>query len=253
MVGVVGPNTLRHYGIEGEARMKKKLDAYRERLDPAQITAGMNAAARNAHRLAEDAATLLDARRFPSAAALAILAIEEAGKISVLRELSIATSDNEVAEGWKTYRTHTRKNVTWPLPTLVAAGAQKLDDFRPLFSGDSDHPYVLDQLKQIAFYTDCLGDVHWSIPDEVVDESLARMLVDTAKVFARGQECTEQEVILWIEHLGPVFKQKDLDFMKQALASWYAAMQASGLKPDGPNEMEQFIQEGIGPDVLSRK
>ena len=42
-----------------------------------------------------------------------------------------------------------------------------------LVSGDSDHPYVLDQLKQIAFYTDCLGDAHWSIPDEVIDESPA--------------------------------------------------------------------------------
>src|SRR5665213_1641357 len=248
----VYPVTLRQYEIEGEAEMKKKLDAYRKRLDPAQIAAGMNAAAKNAYRPAEDAVTLLNACRFPSAAALAILAIEEAGKVSVLRGLSLAMTDDEVAEGWKTYRTQTRKNVAWLLPTLAATGARKLDDFKPLFSGDSDHPCVLDQLKQIAFYTDCLGDANWSMPDEVIDESVARMLVDTAKVLAHSHECTEQERILWTEHLGPVFKLKDPDLLKQALTSWYSAMQTAGLKLEGPNEMERFIQDGIGPDTLSR-
>lgn len=78
------------------------------------------------------------------------------------------------------------------------------------------------------------------------------MLVDAAMVFAHSHDCTEQEVILWIERLGAVFKREDPDFMKQALTSWYAAMQASGLNPEGPNEMEHFIQEGIGPEALSR-
>jgi AbiV family abortive infection protein len=135
--------------------MKKKLNIFRGRLEPAEIAAGMNAAAGNAYRLAEDASALFDERHFPSAAALAILAIEEAGKISILRELSVATTDGEVAEPWKAYRSHTRKNLTSLLPALAAAGATKLDDFKPLFSDDSDHPFVLDQLKRIGFYTDC--------------------------------------------------------------------------------------------------
>jgi AbiV family abortive infection protein len=45
----------------------------------------MNAAIANAQRLAEDAQLLLDAERFPSAASLAILALEEAGKVIILR------------------------------------------------------------------------------------------------------------------------------------------------------------------------
>lgn len=36
-------------------------------------------------------------------------------------------------------------------------GMIKLDDLRPLFEPDAEHPYILDQLKQIAFYTDSLG------------------------------------------------------------------------------------------------
>jgi len=224
--------------------MKKKLDAYRGRLSAAQIAVGMNAAAKNARRLSEDAASLLTAERFPTAASIAILAIEEAGKVSILRTLALAASDAEAAGAWNDYRAHTRKNVAWLLPQLAADGARKLDDLRPLFDETSDHPFVLDQLKQLGFYTDCLGKAHWAVPSDVIDEALARMLVQTAKLFARDREYTEEELKLWVEHVGPVWK-KDPSWMKEALVNWYAAMQAAGLAAEGPNEMEQFIRDGL--------
>jgi AbiV family abortive infection protein len=224
--------------------MKKKLDAYRGRLSAAQIAEGMNAAAKNARRLSEDAASLLAAGRFPTAVSIAILAIEEACKVSVLRTLALATSSAEAAETWKDYRSHTRKNVAWLLPKLAAAGARKLDDLRPLFDETSDHPFVLDQLKQLGFYTDCLGNAHWAVPSDVIDEGPAQMLVHIAQLFARDREYTEMEVKLWSEHVGPAWK-KDPSWMKQALVNWYAAMQAAGLAAEGPNEMEQFIRYGL--------
>jgi AbiV family abortive infection protein len=224
--------------------MKKKLDAYRGRLSAAQIAEGMNAAAKNARRLSEDAASLLAAGRFPTAVSIAILAIEEAGKVSVLRTLALATSEAEAAETWKDYRSHTRKNVAWLLPQFAAAGARKLNDLRPLFDETSDHPFVLDQLKQLGFYTDCLGNAHWAVPSEVIDEGLAQMLVHIAQLFARDREYTEMEVKLWSDHIGPAWK-KDPSWMKQALVNWYAAMQAAGIATEGPNEMEQFIRHGL--------
>jgi AbiV family abortive infection protein len=227
-----------------EISMKKKLDAYQGKLTPAQIAKGMNAAVTNARRLAEDAAALFDARRFPTAASLAILSIEEAGKISILRSLALARTNDELLDVWKEYRSHTRKNVAWLLPQLVAAGARKLDDFRPLFEKDSDHPYILDQVKQIGFYTDCLGKAHWSSPEAVIDETLARMLVKVAKILTQKNEHTEKEIELWVEHIGPVWK-KHPALMKQALVTWYAAMQRRGLVPDSTNQMEQFVHDGL--------
>lgn len=204
----------------------------------------MNAAAKNASRLAKDAAYLLETGSIATAASIAVLSIEEAGKISILRTLALAKSDAEAAETWKEYRSHTRKNVAWLLPQLVASGARKLDDLRPLFDENSDHPFVLDQIKQLGFYTDCLGKAHWAIPTDVINESLARMLVQIAQLFAHDREYTEQEVQLWVEHIGPVWK-KDPAWMKQAVINWYAAMQAAGLAREGANEMEQFIRHGI--------
>jgi AbiV family abortive infection protein len=224
--------------------VNKKLDTYRGKLSPAQVAAGMNAAANNARRLCEDAATLFAAGRFSTAASIAILSIEEAGKLSILRTLAVARSDSEIADAWKDYRSHTRKNVAWLLPQLAAAGARKLDDLRPLFDEASDHPFVLDQIKQLGFYTDCLGKAHWAVPTETIEKDLAEMLVEVAQVLARDEKHTEEEVKLWVKHVGPVWK-KDPAWMKQALVSWYAALQEAGLAAKGDNKMEQFVRHGL--------
>src|ERR1043165_9306013 len=92
---------------------KKKLDAYKGRLSLEQIVAGINAAIHNARRLAEDARLLLESKRYPSAAALAILSIEESGKTSILRSLAFANNQEALIACWRNYRTHTKKNVSW--------------------------------------------------------------------------------------------------------------------------------------------
>jgi len=224
--------------------MKKKLNAYRGKLNASQVATGTNAAIANARRLAEDASMLLEAGRFPTAASLSILSIEESGKVSILRAVSVALDDKEVLSAWKDYRSHVMKNVAWILPQLVAQGARKLDDLKPIFSEDSEHPYILDQVKQLGFYTDCLGKAHWSVPNEVIDEQLASTLVQTAQLLAKSKQISEMEIELWIKHIRPVWK-KDPAWMKQALINWYAEMQQHGLATEGKNKMQQFIRDGI--------
>lgn len=225
--------------------MQRKLDSYKGPLSITQIADGMNAALRNAVRLAKDARLLVDAERLPSAVSLAILSIEEAGKISILRALAFAENEQDLKTEWRRYRSHTSKNLQWILPQLMTAEARSLDDLRPLFDENSDHPQLLDQLKQIGFYTDCLGSkAHWSLPEEVIDLDLAEMLVNAAEILSSGALTTEREIALWVKHLRPVWKQSDRE-MKQALVDWYAAMQAEGLKDAGPNKMEQFARGGL--------
>jgi AbiV family abortive infection protein len=222
----------------------KKLDAYKGRLTPAQIAQGINAATCNAKRLADDAVLLLEAKRVPSAASIAILAIEEAGKVSILRVLALAKDDKSADDCWRDYRSHTKKNVTWLLPQLVSKGARRLDDFKSLFDGTSNYPFILDQIKQIGFYTDCLGKAHWSVPHEVIDERVARTLVHTAQIIATKRTTSSKEIELWIKNIGPIWKGNPA-WMKKALANWYAEMQEASLAPEGDNEMEMFIGPGL--------
>lgn len=225
--------------------MDRKLNSYKGELTPQQIADGINAANKNAYRLARDAELLCDAGRFPSAASLAILSIEEAGKVSILRQLALARSETELAESWREYRLHTKKNVSWLMPELFVKGARRLEDFRLLFDKASDHPYVLDQLKQICFYTDCLGRAHWSIPENHINESLAKGLVQIADILGKPQkEVTVLEIELWIKHIKPVWRT-NLTAMKTALIDWSKDMVKHGLSEKNENDMEKFVNAGL--------
>jgi AbiV family abortive infection protein len=223
-----------------------KFIAYSGRLSPQQAADGMNAAESNAYRLLEDARRLFEAKRFPTAASLAILSIEESGKVSVLREIVLARSDGEAKEAWRGYRSHTKKNVTWILPELVAKGARTLEDLRPLMDSDAEHPYLLDKLKQLGFYTDCARDARWVEPSAVIEESFARTILQVASLFARHRQHTVREVELWVEHMHPVWKG-EVAWMKTALSKWYQAMRSEGLEVEGEETSESFIWGAPSP------
>ncbi len=217
---------------------------YRGKLSPLEIAEGMNAAIRNAHRLAIDAKILLNARRFPSAASLAILAIEESGKVSILRGLSIAPTDELVGESWKDYRNHRAKNAQWIIMDLVARGASWAGDLKEIFEKDSDHPTVLDSAKQIGLYTDCYGERHWSEPAEIIDGDLAAKLLRIAEILCRDGEVTAREIELWIEHVGPFWGTPEIS---HAVVRFAAAMEREGLARHTAAEFEKFL---FGPGAL---
>jgi len=225
-------------------RLKRKLEQYKGFLKPRQVAAGINAAITNAKRLADDAALLLESGRYPSALSLAVLSIEESGKVPILRSLALARNPEEIAEAWHEYRSHTRKNVMWMFLDLFAKGARRADDFNPLFYEESDHPFLLDMVKQVSFYTDCLGNAHWSLPSDVVDEDLSRSIVYIAQLLATKRQRTEREIELYVKHLKPVWKSHK-ELMEMALVQWYQEMQDEGLLPAGENEMERLILYGV--------
>lgn len=220
--------------------MAKGLEQWKNSLKPSQISAGMNAASENALRLIEDAELLFKSGRYPSAASLAILSIEESGKIRVLRELALAKDGKEVKEAWKSYRSHTKKNASWIFFELVSKGARQLEDFREFFLEEAEHPVFLDNLKQVSFYTDCLGKAHWSQPSKVVESETAKSIIGISKLMLSNKQYTEREIELWIEHMKPVWKGP-MEPMKKALNEWFKSMTAEGLFVEGKMTVSDFV------------
>lgn len=216
---------------------------YRGPRSVAQVAEGMNAATQNASRLASDARLLFSNGRWPSASSVAVLSIEESGKVVILRKF-LTFSDEDRKSLWRQYRSHTSKNVNWILPDLVAKGARKLEDFSAMVDKGSDHPLVLDTLKQIGFYSDCLGKGHWSLPQEVVGAEFAENLVQTAELLAPQRVISIRELELWTKHMGAVWGTTSTA-MKSALVQWYAEMQREGLSSAGVNQMEVFVNQGL--------
>ena len=220
--------------------MASGLQQFKNHLSYSQIADGMNAACENARRLVEDARILFDSQRYPSVVSLAILAIEESGKTAILREMATARDGKALKAAWKSYRSHTKKNVAWILPDLVNNGARKLEEFDQISNPRGDHPELLDNLKQIGFYTDCLGKAHWSVPSEVIDEGTAKSILSVAQILSKKRVHTEREVELWVAHVGPV-KEGTLERQKKAVYGWFRAMEAEGLIEEGEIPFVEFL------------
>ena len=223
-----------------------RLPQYRSGLTSAQTAEGMNRALRNAARLAYDADILYQQGRIPSAVALSILSIEESGKVSLLRQMALATDVKEVHTIWKAYRSHTKKNVLWTFGEMVRNGARTLDQLKPLVDPMSDHPDVLDQMKQLCIYTDCFNNAKWSSPDEVDVAALAPYLLKMAQVLARNKTVTAEEVQLWQNHLLPV-KEASMEVQKQAVAAWFHEMNLRGLSDATAESVEDFLGPYAAP------
>lgn len=86
---------------------------YHGELSPEDVAKGMECAIDNAKRLANDAKILFDAGSYASSCALAILSIEEVGKLSILRRMALGGNNNSIKAMWREFSSHTDKNYMW--------------------------------------------------------------------------------------------------------------------------------------------
>jgi len=219
--------------------LKSHLRPYAGPLTPAQITEGIAAAQANALRLLDDAKLLLEAERYPSATALAILSMEERGKVIILKRLALVSDPAEVKAAWREYRSHRAKNAGWIIPQLVEQGARTMRDMAAGVDSDAEHTGLLDAVKQVSFYTDCLADRHWSIPSDVIDEGVARSMVASAEMMWSARAVTLREVELWAQIVGPHYNQPG---MMDAVIKWQHTMVAEGLSDTAPASLEAFVR-----------
>jgi AbiV family abortive infection protein len=220
------------------------MDQYRGALSITEAVQGMNAARRNAKRLAEDARLLLEAGRYPSAASLAILSIEESGKEPILRGLARNTDPAVIKSKWQAYRNHRTKNVIWVFPKLADIGVETFAGFSPFVNPKNVHSPIMDALKQQGFYTDAVGegdDWEWLEPADSVPEAAAEKMLELAERLARYGEVTEREIELWVEHVGDDEEQAGAENLR----NFWKAMLSEGLTTIPLEQVEQFL--GIDP------
>lgn len=123
-----------------------------------QAATAMRAARLTARDLFETAEILYALKRFPHAAALATLAIEEAAKLPIIQAIFLGFS-GERSRLWKSYRQHRAKTLF-----LNPAIEARIRTVFPAIPHDEakdiaqrgPSPQFLEEDKQRALYSDCL-------------------------------------------------------------------------------------------------
>ncbi|PKV49591.1 AbiV family abortive infection protein [Aquimarina sp. MAR_2010_214] len=219
---------------------------YKNKLDAKSASEGIQLAKENAKSLLIDAELLFENGRFERSVSLAILSIEESGKSSIIRTILITDDPKELKKEWQNYRKHTAKNLSWILPELVTKGARNIENFRPIFDSQSDHGQILDNLKQLSFYTDVFLSKKWSIPKNVIDKEIAEMILLSARILTdKGDNDgidSEEGLKLWIKHIKPVW-QTSMSKMKYAIIGCYKEAAELGIiSHKKVTEMTEFLK-----------
>lgn len=161
-----------------------------------QAEKGIRAAINNSRALLSDAQLLLENGRCERAGALAILALEEIGKVIVVRLIYESRDEKQLKLNWRDYRSHKRKNFSWLLPLAALSqssdilnSSRKLEDLLEDALEDLlEDAQVFDAVKQALFYSDAVARCQWREPSsrkEVVSD-FVRSLVRSANLLIGG-------------------------------------------------------------------
>lgn len=195
------------------------------------IAEGCNLAMENAARLAKDARCLFDEGSYQSAAALATLSIEESGKVHVLEHLALADDEKEAKAIWRRFRKHTDKNIFWSFSLEKDQGL--IDALEKYFSKDLQQPQLLETLKQLSLYTDCVGSGRWMSPCHIAEDIIkpfAEGLIKIGELHSSIHHRTVRDIEILIEYVKPV-KHQPKEVIEYAMAEYMRKLQQEGLMP----------------------
>jgi AbiV family abortive infection protein len=178
---------------------------YRGSLTIDQANHGMVFAFGNAKRLLADAEMLLKARS-ASAAALAILAMEEAAKIPILRAIAYCHTDEGIALRWRDYASHRAKIAAVNAPYGDPGGStghrmQAITLLKEL----SDR---FEALKEHALYSDAVDEnrVAWHTPENFPHDTTSA-IVEMAQLVLIAPKYDAKEVKLWDRYVLPAVEK----------------------------------------------
>src|SRR3712207_4707510 len=149
-----------------------------DKLTLEQLFEGIQVILNNAQSLSEDATLLFEAGRYPRAASLAILSIEEFGKIFIVAKMAISEDKETLAGLWKDFQRHTAKNFPGVIVNRFLAGDRTIDD---LLTNVKDGVGDLNDIKKQGLYVDYSGDERWLIPSVVITSSVADHYIQLAR------------------------------------------------------------------------
>jgi AbiV family abortive infection protein len=160
-----------------------------------EIAMGIIAAQKNARRLLADARHLIENRSFASAAALAVTAIDERGKVLILRRFAVLTDSAELALNWKEFRSNHARDSGWG----QAAGKPPANGVETEIDPDIARTASLDLVKHVSLFTDFLAERNWRIPQEQISEKLTLSIFQAATTMWGDTIVTEQEISMWMD------------------------------------------------------
>lgn len=229
--------------------MARRTAEYPPILTSAEIAEGMSAALRNAEDLLDDARLLLKNERYPRAASLAVLAMEEVGKAVILSVFIFIQPSDDGQKLWRAFFSHTDKAFISLKILELSQRVRKLEEMLEYLEGSfserSDYPKFLGAIKELGMYSDYLAfpvGPLWSIPNETIGLEIARDLVIDAENMLCFTAPTADEIELLKTHVGSLSQlDSGLEGLRAGVHRLFRDLQKHGYIDVDDKTLEQFL------------
>ena len=216
-------------------------------LSAEKVAEGVNAAFRNAQELYDEAEILFKQGRFARAASLAVLSIEEVGKVFLLPLLLTTTNKQDLRLIWKGYRNHKHKNNHVHLQMTKGAPQPLTRHSIPPSASIDRWSDGMEDLKQIGFYTDCTTTTDWGIPSDAIKEAGAAQIMKIAsnsltKYHGLDSFGSVPFLEIWGKHASGMMDMNEDQKHAAFIAVFDEAEKASLIEPGSRESIEAFLK-----------
>ncbi len=161
--------------------------------------------------------------RFPSATSLAIIGVEELGKMAILLNLTLAKNEEIKKKLADAFTSHKKKTTACLSPYF-----SRISQSFPINIANG-----LNESKKVGFYID-YKDGQWLKPSEAFDKETAEKFINIIKLLLSMSDYPPEHFNLWKKHL--CSSEMDCETNKRkGLENLFEEAHKLGLPPEGTN------------------
>jgi AbiV family abortive infection protein len=214
-----------------------------DRLSPSEMGSGIAVANRNARRLLGDAILLYESGRYPSATALAILAMEESAKWWTLLQAAVAHDAKAIRDVWRAYRTHEPK-LDRAISVVVAA-YEKSGGLGPTAS-TIDIARVTQTTKERCVYSDFVIGRRWIEPSAACGPTECKNHLSVALIMATRYRVTGRKLGEVFRRIAVNLAKPEEESSKREVISWSQGAEAIALEAEDDAECDSLCASARG-------
>jgi AbiV family abortive infection protein len=210
---------------------------FKGRLSAGSAIKGVQLLQENAVRLTEDAKILLLAKRYPSAAMLAVMALDELSRFFHPLIFTALHTPKQLADGWKQFRCN-RSSFPW------SVFQRRIDWLVPGAMSDQELNDMLSFIRALGSRADYIEPGLWLDPKELISAELAASIVGTAELFCKNT-VKPRTMEIWMEAVGSLPRNASVE---TALKKYQAMLESEGFAEEA--QAVDFASRGIAPPAF---
>lgn len=226
---------------------------YNGKLTIEQISEGIYFCIENATNIFGDAYILIKANRFPRALSLLLLAIQEAGKVNILKNMTMIPTKNQKLwkKEWKNFRKHETKDF---LGHDIKTSSEFNDSpgeyfWQQLLDKTNNFVPEREKVRQLGLYIDYIpSDKKWWSPNEINNKMVKMAESEVTKILYKLQ--MEKEIGFFSAKALKIYREEfnnfhpEIEFGKEYEIEDFGN-RIFGLKGPYKKYFSRLIKEGV--------